>query len=126
MEYSIYDSVGRIFSVGSGPTNIPIEFAAERAVSDNGAAGYLLGRYDMETMYVENGLVIARPVCPAQLQGLTLSGLPSPCQISINGHVYECDDAEAELDFDSPGTYKVVVRAWPYLDKEFSIEKDPA
>lgn len=79
----------------------------------------------LEENYVSAGEVIARPDCPATLEGSQLTGLPVPSVITINGVAYPCEDDSAELEFDQPGSYQVVVSAWPYRDKEFTIENPP-
>jgi len=45
-----------------------------------------------------------------------------PCTIAINGTEYHCDSSTADLELFHPGVYKVKVTAWPYLDREFTIE----
>ncbi|MFA5663445.1 hypothetical protein [Castellaniella sp.] len=80
------------------------------------------GRYEAATHYIDAGVATERPVNPAQLDGLTLTDLPVPSMIHINGVAYECNDTSVELGFDQPGSYAVRVQAWPYLDAEFSIE----
>ena len=76
----------------------------------------------MDADYVCGGTLTARPVCPARLDDLVLSRLPSPCLITINERDYPCETSTVELEFDQPGKYHIVVQAWPYLDKEFTIE----
>lgn len=83
------------------------------------------GEHDPATMYVNNGEAVARPVQATILDGTTLMHLPVPCVIEINGTEYECDDDTAELVFDQHATYNIVVRAWPYQDKEFTYENNP-
>ena len=77
------------------------------------------------THYVKEGMVLDRPIQETFLDGNTLRNLPIPCQIQINDDIYECDDDNAELGFDFPMTYRVTVRAWPYLDAEFTYENQP-
>lgn len=68
----------------------------------------------------------SRPVHAArQSCGAWLSGLPVPSLIAINRKEYPCDEANIELEFDQPGKYRIVVRAWPYLDMEFDLENPP-
>lgn len=74
------------------------------------------------THYVSEGTVAERPACPAQLDGLTLVDLPVPCTIIINGKEYECNDTTAELSFNLPSKYSIMVRAFPYLDGVFEYE----
>jgi len=77
------------------------------------------------THYVKGGKVVDRPTQDTVLDGTTLRNLPVPCQIQINDDIYDCDDDQAELGLDFPITYRIAVRAWPYLDKEFTYENQP-
>lgn len=80
--------------------------------------------YDKD-VYVSNGGVHPRPQNPAQLDGLHLTHLPAPGAIHIDDASYPYDDTTVELEFEHPGTYRVRVECWPYLDKEFEIENPP-
>lgn len=77
---------------------------------------------DPATNYVKDGVVVPKLDNPAAAQGGTLVSLPVPCQIQIGTKLYDCNEDHAELEFDAPGTYRVRVIAWPYLDKEFVFE----
>lgn len=72
--------------------------------------------------YVSSGEVVPRPENPAVLSIQTLNNVPVPAQVIINGVSYETTESVVELEFTQPGTYVVKVVAWPYLDKEFTIE----
>ena len=48
--------------------------------------------------------------------------LPAPCEIVIDGISYPCSDVSAELDLEPNSTYHVVVKAFPYIDWESTIE----
>ena len=69
-----------------------------------------------------DGQVVPRLENPAILQGRVLNDLPVPCEILINNRRYEATTETVELEFDQPESYRVSVQAWPYLDKEFTIE----
>lgn len=75
-----------------------------------------------ETHYVSDGVLMERPTQETTLDGSTLTNLPTPCQIVINDETYDCEDGHADLEFDLPGTYRITVKAWPYLDAEFTYE----
>lgn len=77
---------------------------------------------DDARFYVKNGSVHLRPTMGAKLTGATVTGVPVPCAVHINSQRYECSDSTIELEFDQPGTYKVRLECWPYLDKEFTVE----
>nr|WP_313656923.1 hypothetical protein [Achromobacter ruhlandii] len=119
--YSLYDVNGRVFSVLS----LQQDDLLETMLASNGAVGCVEGAADAQTQYIENGRVMPRPLSRASLDGRTLSGLTVPCSIIINDGEYPCDETHVELEFDQPGRYRVTVRAWPQMDKEFEIENPP-
>ena len=79
------------------------------------------GSRDYSKHYVYEGRIITRPSNPAVLIDTTLSALPTPCMIIINGKPYECTDDTAEVDFTYPGVYKIKVVSFPFLDIEFEV-----
>ncbi len=80
---------------------------------------------DIDAYYIQSGAPALRPPCPANLVGTTLTDLPVPSMIIINGKAYACEDATAQINLDQPGQYRVSVKAWPYLDGEFEIDHQP-
>lgn len=82
----------------------------------------LEGSANPDTHFVKNGEITERPIQQTKLNGLTLTDLPVPCTILINGTPYECDSDTAELEFDQPTTYTIRVEAWPYQDWESTYE----
>jgi hypothetical protein len=70
------------------------------------------------THYILNGEPTERPTQSTTLDARTLTGLPIPATLHIDGETYEVDDGTAELDFILPGTYRLRVVAWPYRDWE--------
>lgn len=119
--YSLYDADGRVLYVLS----LQQADQLEAIVSLNDAAGYVNGPVDGETQYVEAGNIKPRPACSAVLTGNVLSGLPIPSLIGINREEYLCTEESVHLEFNQPGRYRVTVRAWPQMDKEFEIENPP-
>ena len=95
---------------------------SDEAFRANRHKGLHAGLVDPSKHHYPRGVVRDRPAQDSTLNGMTLSGLPKPCTVLINGAAYDVDDGIAELSFNQPGTYHIVVRAWPYLDKEFDIE----
>lgn len=80
------------------------------------------GIADPATQYIKNGQITDRPIQQTNLTGLTLTDLPVPCTIIINGQSYECESETAELEFDQPTIYTIRVEAWPYQDWETTYE----
>ena len=80
------------------------------------------GIADRDLHYIKNGQITDRPIQQTKLNGLTLTGLPAPCTIFINGTPYECDSDTIELEFDQPTTYTITVESWPYQDWSTTYE----
>ena len=116
--YSLHDAQGRVFIVLSLQQRDQIDLIARL----NAATGYVDGDVDGRAYYVLDGVVMPRLESPVVLDRGVLRGLPLPCLITINETEYPCDTETVELEFDQPGSYRVSVQAWPYLDKEFTIE----
>ncbi len=115
--YVIADAAGRIVVTGyvldDGAAVDPV-LSSGRTVFGDGAP---------DTDYVTpDGKIAARPASTAVLVGMTLTSLPVPCEITIDGEAYACTDASCDLEFSNAGSYAVTVRAFPYLDKTFSVE----
>lgn len=77
---------------------------------------YITEHYDPGEYYILDGVPTARPTQSTTLTGTTLSGMPIPCALHAGGEVFEITDGEAELTVLLPGTYPLLVRAWPYKD----------
>ena len=78
-------------------------------------------RPPLPTHYVANGAVVPRPANPTTIAGTILSNVPVPAVVSINGTPFATADASVDLGLTLMGTYKVVVKAFPYLDKTFTV-----
>lgn len=98
----------------SGPQNL----LNEQLTKGN----FIEGKWDAATYYVVDGEPTPRPENPTTLTDLTLNNVPIPAIITINSQTYATESDTIELEFDQPATYTVVVSAFPYLDKEFTIE----
>lgn len=83
---------------------------------------YVEGAWDRLTHYVLDGEAVERPANPAVLTDLTLTNLPVPCKIVINGTEYESTESTVELDLPMINEYLITVVAFPCLDAEFEIE----
>lgn len=87
--------------------------------------GYVLGEWSGADYYM-NTLVNPprlqkRPAQATTLIGTTLTNLPIPATIILDGIRYDVDDGEAEFDLPLPGRYPVRVEAWPYQDWEGEV-----
>ena len=116
MTISFYNSRGEFTSELMG-SEVGIELTKQR-VPDPWVEGSWFGK----PFYVVDDEAVPRPENPATLTGYTLTGVPVPATVSINDASYETDESVIELEFTQPGTYVVKIVAWPYLDKEFTIE----
>lgn len=112
-DYVEYDENGRITCV----CNLSAD-----AYEANRHKQMIEGRGIPSVNYVKDGKLAVRPFMQAERELNVLKNLPVPCQIVINGAVYDCDEPTVELEFDQPGVYNITVRAWPYIDKEFVYE----
>ena len=116
MAISFYDERGEFKSSLTGDVAV-IELTKE-LTEDPWVDGDWFGK----PFYVLDGDVLPRPENPTTVSGLALENVPIPATVIVNGVSYQTDDSFIEFDFNQPGTYAVKVIAWPYLDKEFSIE----
>ena len=116
-DVTLYDDTGRILSVvAASPSTL-------QGYLDAGVH-LLFGLGDWRTQMVVDHELAPRPANPTRLDGLTLTDLPAPATIAINGAQYACPDTTATLSFKYPGLYKIRVQAWPYLDADFTVTHD--
>ena len=113
---SLYDDRGEIH------TTIRGDAVAIQTTIDNTTDQWVDGDWFGLPKYVSNGEVLDRPVNPATASGMTLLNVPVPATLLIGREIYDVTESTVELEFNLPGTYTVKVIAWPYLDKEFTIE----
>lgn len=80
---------------------------------------------DSFTDYIVDGVVTPRPIMQATLDTSTntISNIPVPNRLLVEGVWYDNDDSFAEIDYPLPGTYTVVVESFPYLDMKFTLKK---
>ncbi|QQB36933.1 hypothetical protein I6I07_10140 [Achromobacter deleyi] len=116
---SFYDPSGRIIGVMRGPRE-SVEATAEAT-----GHAFVEGEGNPDLQYVLQNAIVARPESPVVLAGKTLSGLPVPSLIRIGNVAYPCAETVAELEFGHAGTFAVAIEAWPYLNKEFTVENPP-
>lgn len=110
-DLSHYDTAGRII----GTLTVP------ESMIDLQIDGVVYGRADPATEYVVDRTITPRPVCPAVLDGLTLSGVPVPSTLIINGQPFEVSSEVVDLEFPHPGSYALRMVKWPYLDGVFEV-----
>lgn len=113
---SFYDETGRVITTVTGSDS---SIEATIAITN---MPYVEGDWFGKPVYVLNGLVTDRPENPAALSGLTLLNVPVPSIIQIGNQAYDATESTVDFEFNLPGTYIVKVIAWPYLDKEFTVE----
>lgn len=115
MGISYYDEQGRITGDVTG------DEAAIELTKQLTTLPWVDGDWLGKPVYVLNGVVTDRPVCPAVLNGLVLSNLPVPCVLDINGTQYNVDQSEVTLDLGT-GHFVIKVIAFPYLDGVFNVD----
>jgi hypothetical protein len=113
-DFLIYDDSGRILMTGSVPGSV-LELQASPG------RNLLEGAANAATDYVAAGEVLPRPLNPTTLAGTTLTNVPIPATVKINGTAYPTNEATVVLDLTYPSTYEIVVSAFPYLDKTFTV-----
>jgi hypothetical protein len=114
-EYVVADGQGSILLSG----NIP-RFMIDIQVPPE-AAEIVIGYGRAASHYVAEGVITSRPANTATLDGMTLKTLPVPSTITIDGTAHACTDDHCDLEFTQPGTYDVMVSAWPMLDAAFKV-----
>lgn len=120
MKYvTYYEKDGRITGyAGGSPSNINLNKMMSSSLCVD-------GKYEETTHFIKDGKARPRPQMGTNLEGSRLKNVPIPSLITINGVEYPCNESEVALEFDQPGTYKIIISSWPYLDKEFTYENPP-
>lgn len=115
-QYVVYDAAGRILRASA---------CEDDAIEHQAQAGefVLEGTAELWMDYVKEGVIARRPTCPATLSGNTLTALPAPCVIEVNGEAHACTAAEVDLAFPA-GDYRLIVNAWPCLPGVFAFASD--
>lgn len=114
--YVVYTSGGEILRSGSAPT------AAKQARRDGEFAIEVdsLPR-DIDNYIVQGGELVEKTtlsptidkttVTANERDFITISNLPNPCRIRIENKKYRVTDGIAEITFNLPGEFKVIVEA---------------
>jgi len=119
MIYIIYDQVGRILRNISSPQDmieVQLQEGEMYLESDN--------LIDDSVFYIDNSTIVKRPSFSETVQGTTISSLPIPTTIIVQGVSYEVSDGVAELSFNLPGTYPVILQSFPYQTKTIEVTQE--
>ena len=106
MIFTQYNEQGRILFHGDMPENL-IDMQGDNVC---------LGAESPETHYVVNREFVKRKQSPVRLHGMSLQNIPVGSLIKINGASYLATESVCNLNFTYPGTYRVAVECFPYLD----------
>lgn len=109
--FASYDDTGRILFKGDVPGSM----------LHLQPGNIYAGEVDIASDYIVDRQPMRRPSFPAKLTGTTLSDLPEPCTLTINGQPFEVTSETVELAFPHPGSYLIRVVKWPYLDGVFEV-----
>lgn len=118
VQFVVADATGKISHSG----DVPVFMYAAQPVPDDGGT-MVVGTADLNTDYVLNGAIAARPANPTTQNGTTLSDVPAGSAITIEGetHPEPVMDGVVELSFAESGAHTVTVACWPYLDAVFTV-----
>jgi len=120
LKVSFYDSNGRFTQTLDGDVDLVINPTAQGI-----GLPYVEGDYGTDHWF-SDGAPQLRPACTAILNGATLYKVPANSVITINEQSYECEEGGiVEMEFNQPGTYRIRVTCWPYLDGDFEYENPP-
>ena len=81
-------------------------------------AKWAIGEYD-DSYYMDgSGKVLKRPTFTPKVEGFvcgfTLSGLPVPSTVTVDGTGYTVDDGAFEFETPIHATFKITIDSWPY------------
>lgn len=117
MKFSYYESAtGKVLATGSAPDT-------EEVLPRGPGEGVIFKYANPQLHYVDvtSGERRDKHEITATLSGLTLSGLPIPATVTIEGVPYLVEDGTAELSFNLPGTYQVKCEALHHLPKTLEV-----
>ena len=55
------------------------------------------------------------------LDSIIISGLPVPCELEIEEVTYDVPDGDFEFTTTLAGTYTIIARSFPYLEKSWEV-----
>lgn len=105
---SYYDTTGKIVHTYSG-------LCLDRVDAEHPDLSRVDGIHSGNTHYILDGEVTERPASPVTRTDLTLLDVPEGSTLWINGESYDAE-GEVELEFPLPGTYRLRVECFPFLD----------
>lgn len=91
------------------------------ALNVKAGEAYVDGFYSAFTYYIPNGVPTQKAVMSPVVSGQTISELPIPCTVYVDGTLYEVDDGVFEFSSPLPGPYKCIISAVPYLTTEVTL-----
>ena len=113
MSASFFDDVGAITSTISADKNV--------FLANIDGKNWIAGIFSADEYYVANFRPVLRPDMEITINGNILTGLPIPCTVECNGHLYDVNDGSFEYNTPLAGDYPVYLRAFPYRDCECVI-----
>ena len=109
MNKTAYDpATGRIFGAW-------VADAAVYSANESEERQFVDKHWESTTHYILNGQPTERPTSPVTRTDLTLLAVPEGSTLWINGESYAAE-GEVELEFPLPGTYRLRVECFPFLD----------
>lgn len=75
------------------------------------------------TTYYYGVQITSRPSMSIVQSGLSFSNIPTdfPIVLAIDNVEYEVTESNVDLTIDTPGTYTVVFKGFPYLNQNFKV-----
>lgn len=90
-------------------------FSDEETYELNNANPHVMGAFSSQDYYVVGGEAAARPASPITLNGMMLMNVPPGATVLLDGQEYSAE-GDVELEFPLPGTYRLRVECFPYLE----------
>lgn len=117
--YIVADAAGVIVKTGLAPLNLVDAQAGAGEQAFVGSANDVTDYIDLAAQ-----AVVKKPAIQPTVTGTTLTGLPVPCEVAVEGQTLITADGSIDLIFDIPGSYAVVLRAALYLDTALTVTSE--